>query len=464
MRQPLLGAPVLWFLPLLILQTTHANAATDKGDTAFVLICTVLVLMMTIPGLSMFYAGLVRAKNSASIFTQTIAIVCLACVTWIVLGYSLAFTNGGPLNSVIGGFSKVFLTGIKPESVVPTFSNGITIPEYVYVFFQMTFAAITPALFVGAFAERLRFSALMMISFLWLIFVYCPIVHMVWYWPGPDALAAASLAVQQAATPLEQAAASAQLTSVSTDAGLLFQLGAIDFAGGTVVHINAGIAGLVGVIILGPRVGYGREPMAPHSLNMSATGACLLWVGWFGFNCGSNLEATGIAGLAMANTFAATAAAGLSWMITEGVLRGKPTLLGLISGMIAGLVAVTPASGFAHPAAALILGFTSGVICCLFCTLIKGALGYDDALDVFGIHCIGGIIGALAVGLAVDPLFGGTGVADYISQPGTAIATYDRVPQMIAQLQGIGITLAWSAIGTATIFYVVEMMIGLRPS
>ncbi len=434
----------------------------DKADTAFMFVCTVLVLLMTIPGLAMFYAGLVRAKNAASMFAQVIATVCLVIILWLAFGYSLAFTSDQTGTGFVGGFSKLFLRGVDVSSSAATFSNGVFIPEYVYICFQMTFAAITPALMVGAFAERMKFSALILIVALWLPLVYCPMAHMMWFWAGPDQLANAALALSAATTEAEKALAATNLAAVQSDAGFLFKLGAIDFAGGTVVHINAGIAALVGVLILGPRLGYGRESMPPNSLAMSAAGAVLLWVGWFGFNCGSNLEANDIAVLALANTFAATASAGLSWMLIEWTLRGKPSLLGLISGIVAGLVAVTPASGFAHPMAALVIGFVAGVLCFFSCTLIKIAIGYDDTLDVFGIHCIGGIIGALATGLVVDPALGGTGIADYLSQPGQVIATYDRSSQMLAQLQAIGVTLVWSGGMTLLIVGFVSVTIGLR--
>lgn len=451
-------------LTLLIAVTlpSPALAAHDKADTVFLAICTVLVLLMTIPGLAMFYSGLVRAKNAASVLMQTIATVCLVIVLWMLFGYSLAFSPGFMENSIIGGSDKLFLSGVTASSSAATFSNGVYIPELIFICFQMTFAAITPALLIGAFAERLKFSALLAIVVLWLPLVYCPIAHMVWYWPGPDAVSAAAEAVRSATTAAERSAAQAQLAAVQSEAGLLYQLGALDFAGGTVVHINAGIAALVGVLVLGPRRGYGQIPMPPHALATSAAGAALLWVGWFGFNAGSNLEANDTAALAIANTFSATASAALAWIFVEWALRGRPTLLGLISGLVAGLVAVTPASGFAHPMGAAVLGFVSGAFCYLACTLVKSALGYDDTLDVFGIHCIGGILGALGTGLLVDPVLGGTGAADYISQPGTVVASYDRASQMLAQVQAVGLTLVWSGVGTAVIFKFVDLTIGLR--
>lgn len=447
----------------LALTSTAAIAAPDKGDSAFLMISSVLVLLMTVPGLALFYCGMVRTKNAIGMLMQVFTIVCLVCVVWMLYGYSLSFTNGGQFNDWIGGFSKVFLKGITVNSEAPTFSNGVYVPEYAYVWFQMTFAAITPALIVGAFAERMKFSALIIFMLLWVTFVYFPIAHMVWYWPGPDTIANAAREVAQS-TGLPRIDAQRQLEATLRDAGLAYQWGAIDFAGGTVVHTNAGIAALVGALIIGPRIGYGREPMPPHSLTLTVTGAALLWVGWFGFNCGSNLEANGTAALAMGNTFGATATAALAWTFTEWVTKGKPTSLGLATGAVAGLVAVTPASGFAGPMGALALGVVAGVICFLFCTAVKTALGYDDSLDVFGVHCIGGIIGALGTGLLVNPHLGGTGVGDYVSRPGEIVATYDMATQMIAQCKAILLTLVWSGLGSALLFLLLDLTIGLRPT
>lgn len=441
--------------------TPVAAAPPEKGDTAFLMLSAVLVLLMTIPGLALFYAGLVRTKNVLSVLFQVFATVCLVCVLWIAYGYSLAFTSGGEHSAWFGGFSRVFLWGVTPASEAATFSHGVSVPEYAYIFFQMTFAAITPALIVGSFAERMKFSAVMTFMALWLTFVYCPIAHMVWYWPGPDALANAAAAVA-AASGEAKAAAQLELDRLLADSGWIFQMGAIDFAGGTVVHVNAGIAGLVGAIVLRPRAGYGREPMPPHSLTLSVVGACLLWVGWFGFNCGSNLEANGNAALAMANTFAATAAAALGWLVVEAFAGRRPSILGATTGAIAGLVAVTPASGFAAPAGAMALGFATSVVCYLFCTSIKGAFGYDDSLDVFGVHCIAGIIGALGTGLLVNPVLGGTGVADYVSTPGQIVVGYDMATQMLAQAKAVGLTLLWSGLGSLIIYKLIDWTIGLR--
>jgi Amt family ammonium transporter len=329
----------------------------------------------------------------------------------------------------------------------------------------MTFAAITPALIVGAFAERMKFSALLVFMTLWVTIVYFPIAHMVWYWAGPDAIGDAAKALAAATTDDAKAKAQAALDAVNSDAGKVFQWGAIDFAGGTVVHINAGIAGLVGALVLGKRVGYGKEHMAPHSLTMTMIGASLLWVGWFGFNAGSNLEANGTAALAMMNSFVATAGAALAWMLAEWAAKGKPSLLGLVSGAVAGLVAVTPASGFAGPMGSIVLGLVAGVVCFFFSTTVKNALGYDDSLDVFGVHCIGGIVGALATGILVNPDLGGTGILDYAAKPGEGVvAAYSLSTQMIAQLKAVGTTLVWSGGMSLVLYKLVDIVIGLRPS
>ncbi len=441
-----------------------AAPVPNKGDTAFVMIASVLVLLMTVPGLALFYGGLVRTKNMLSVLMQVMAILCMVAIIWVVYGYSMSFTNGGSLNNWVGGFSKLFLSGVTAESTVATFSNGVVIPELAYVVFQMTFACITPALIIGAFAERIKFSAVLLFVALWVTFIYFPMAHMVWYWAGPDALGDAAKAVAAASGDAKKQAQAA-LEAVQADAGMLFQWGAIDFAGGTVVHINAGIAGLVGALMIGRRVGFGKEAMPPHSLTMTMIGASLLWVGWFGFNCGSNLEANGTAALAMINTFVATAAAGLAWMLAEWVHKGKPSLLGLASGVVAGLVAVTPACGFAGPMGSIVLGFVAGVVCFVFCTSIKNAAGYDDSLDVFGVHCVGGIIGAIGTGILASPDFGGTGILDYTSKPGEAVvAAYDMTAQVMTQMKAVGVTLLWSGIGSAILFALVGAVVGLRPA
>jgi Amt family ammonium transporter len=440
-----------------------AAPTPDKGDTTWMLLSTILVLLMVVPGLALFYGGLVRTKNMLSLLTQVFAIACLAAIIWVTYGYSLAFTNGGGLNDFVGGFSKAFLRGVDANSVAPTFSNGVVIPEYVYICFQMTFAMITPALIVGAFAERMRFSALVLFTVLWLTFIYFPMAHMVWYWAGPDTIGNAAKAVAETADAAAKATAQGALDAATADAGLLFKWGALDFAGGTVVHINAGIAGLVGALLLGKRIGYGRDLIAPHSLTMTMIGAALLWVGWFGFNAGSNLEANGTAALAMINTFVATAAAGLSWLFVEWGAKGKPSLLGLVSGAVAGLVAVTPAAGFAGPMGSIVLGLVVGAVCFVFCSSVKNAIGYDDSLDVFGIHCIGGIIGAIGTGILVNPQLGGAGIPDYVANPGTlSVADYVFSTALWAQIKAVLFTIAWSGIGSAILFKVVDLIVGLR--
>ncbi|MCA0400866.1 MAG: ammonium transporter [Proteobacteria bacterium] len=437
-------------------------AQPHKADIGWMMVSTLLVLLMTVPGLALFYGGLVRSKNMLSILTQVLATLCMVALIWVFYGYSLTFT-GGSFSSVIGGFDKAFLRGVDLAANVPTFSNGVVIPEMLYMAFQMTFACITPALIVGAIAERARFSALLIFIALWVTLVYFPLAHMVWYWQGPDAIAAAAKAVAIAGDEAARKLALEKLDAVKADAGLLFQWGALDFAGGTVVHINAGIAGLVGAVMIGKRIGYGRDLLAPHSLTMTMIGAALLWVGWFGFNAGSNLEANTTAVLAMVNTFVATAAAGFSWLIVEWVAKGKPSLLGLVSGVVAGLVAVTPASGFAGPMGSIILGLVSGGACFFACTTLKNALGYDDSLDVFGIHCVGGILGAIATGILVNPALGGTGIPDYESKPGELVAAaYEFGPAVLAQIKAVAFTLVYSGVVSAILYKVVDLVVGLR--
>ena len=458
----LAGAALLLFTIPGLAEEAAAVAAPpplpiNKGDNAWMMTATVLVLLMTIPGLALFYAGMVRGKNALSVLTHVFYTVCVVILIWVIYGYSLTFTGG---TSIIGGFDKLFLKGVTAESAAATFSNGVGISEYVYICFQMTFAAITPALIVGAFAERMKFSAVALFIPLWVTFVYFPIAHMVWYWAGPDAITEAAKALA-AAAPADKEKLQAALDAVKADAGLVYIWGAIDFAGGTVVHINAGIAGLVGAVLIGKRTGYGKELMPPHSLAFTMVGAALLWVGWFGFNAGSNLEAVVGAPLAMINSFVATAAAALSWMFAEWLMKGKPSLLGALSGCIAGLVAVTPASGFAGPMGALVLGLIAGVVCLFFCTTIKNMLGYDDALDVFGVHCVGGILGALMTGILVNPALGGAGILDYETGK---IAEYDLVVQMWSQVKAVLLTLVWSGVGSFVIYKVVDILVGLRVS
>nr|WP_244427241.1 ammonium transporter [Methyloferula stellata] len=440
-----------------------AALVPNKGDTAWMLTSTALVLMMSVPGLALFYGGLVRSKNMLSVLSQIFMIVALVSIIWVVYGYSLAFTNGGALNNFVGGFDKVFLKGITPDSTSATFSNGVVIPEYVYMAFQMTFACITPALIVGAFAERMKFSAVLLFMVLWVTFIYFPIAHSVWYWAGPDDIAAAAKALAEASGEAAKAAAQAKLDAVTANAGYFNQIGALDFAGGTVVHINAGIAGLVGALMLGKRIGYPQQHMPPHSLTMTMIGASLLWVGWFGFNAGSNLEANGVTALAFVNTFVATSAAALSWLFVAWAFEGKPSLLGLVSGAVAGLVAITPASGYAGPMGSIVLGLIAGAVCFIFVAKIKPKVGYDDSLDVFGVHCIGGIIGAIGTGILVAPYLGGVGLTDYTLKPGEASpGDYVMATQVLTQVKTVVFTLLWSGIGSAIIYKVVDLVIGLR--
>ncbi|MDQ1314140.1 MAG: ammonium transporter, Amt family [Pseudomonadota bacterium] len=393
-----------------------AAPVPDKGDTTWMMLSTLLVILMIIPGVALFYGGLVRAKNMLSVLTQVMAIFCLISILWAVYGYSLAFGDGGGMNWAIGDLSKMFLAGITGDSTAATFTDGVVIPELIFVAFQLTFAAITVALIVGGLAERVKFSALLVFGALWFTFSYLPIAHMVW-----------------------------------ATGGYLFEAGDLDFAGGTVVHINAGIAALVGAIVLGKRIGYGRDAMPPHSLPMTMIGASLLWVGWFGFNAGSNLEATGGAALAFINTILATAAAGLSWMLAEWMLRGKPSMLGLASGVVAGLVAITPAAGLVGTMGGIVLGAVAGVVCLWGVTGLKKALGYDDSLDVFGIHGIGGIIGAIGTGIFVSPALGGVGVDDY-----------SMAGQVMTQATGVLITIVWSGVVSFVVFKLIDMTMGLR--
>jgi Amt family ammonium transporter len=448
-------------LALALLAATSALAeepVVNKGDNAWMLTSTVLVLLMTIPGLALFYGGLVRTKNMLSVLAHVFYTVCIVTVIWMIYGYSLTFTGG---SAYFGGLSKLFLSGVTIDSKAATFSVGANISELVYMCFQLTFAAITPALIVGAFAERMKFAAVALFIPLWVTLIYFPIAHMVWYWAGPDAIADAAKALAAATDEAAKKAAQAKLDEVMADAGQIFSWGAIDFAGGTVVHINAGIAGLVGALLVGKRIGFGKELMPPHSLTQTMIGASLLWVGWFGFNAGSNLEATGTAALAMANSFVATAAAALSWMFAEWIVKGKPSLLGALSGAVAGLVAVTPASGYAGPMGALVLGLIVGVVCLFFCSAVKNALGYDDALDVFGVHCVGGIVGAIGTGILVSPALGGTGIYDYVA---AKVADYDFATQIVAQGKAVLTTLVWSGVGSAIIYKVVDLIVGLRPT
>jgi ammonium transporter, Amt family len=416
------------------------DAMVNKGDVAWMLVSTAFVLMMSVPGLALFYGGLVRTKNMLSVLMQVLTIVCVAGLVWCAWGYSMAFTNGGSLNSFVGGFSKVLLKGVDANSFAATFSNGVYLPETVFIVFQMTFAMITPALIVGAFAERVKFTPLIIFVVAWLTLVYFPMAHMVWYWAGPDFLAANT-----------------------SDAGYLWNMGALDFAGGTVVHINAGIAGLVGCLVIGKRTGYKTDPMPPHSLTMTMIGAALLWVGWFGFNAGSNLEANKFAALAFINTMTATAAAGAMWAIIEQVIHKKPSLLGAASGVVAGLVAITPAAGLIHPMTAIVLGAVASIICFFFVTTVKNKFKYDDTLDVFGIHCVGGIIGAIGTGIFADPALGGQGVLNFTVIP-VAAGEFNMAAQVLTQAKAVGVTLLLSGGVSAVLFLALKHTIGLRPS
>ncbi|MEZ5753866.1 MAG: ammonium transporter [Paracoccaceae bacterium] len=421
-----LGAAAFAALPAWAQEATEATAEAaaevveevvpvmDKGDVSWMMVSTVLVLFMTIPGLALFYGGLVRAKNMLSILMQTTMIACVMMLVWVIYGYSFAF--GGSTSPWWGGLGKLFLSGVTADSMAATFSAGYVIPEYLFIAFQMTFAAITPALIIGAFAERVKFSAVLVFSVLWGTFSYFPIAHMVW-----DAN------------------------------GYLFAKGAIDFAGGTVVHINAGIAALVGCIVIGKRVGYGKDNMAPHSMVLTMVGASMLWVGWFGFNVGSNLEANGGATLAMINTFIATAAATVAWALLESLARGKASMLGAASGMVAGLVAVTPACGTIGPMGAILLGVLASLACYFFVTVVKHKMQYDDSLDVFGIHGVGGIVGAVLTGVFSAAAFGGVKGDDYA-----------MMSQLWIQIEGVLITIVWSGLVSFVLFKAIDMTIGLR--
>jgi Amt family ammonium transporter len=422
----------------------------NKGDVAWMMTSTAFVLLMTVPGLALFYAGMVRSKNALSTTMQSFAIFCVIAVLWVVYGYGAAFTAGGDFIGSMpwsGSGKGWFMSADDPTTAVAaTFSKGQYIPDFVFCMFQLTFAAITVALITGGLAERMKFSAVMIFSVLWFTFSYLPIAHMVWYWDGPDAY------------PKGDATAAA---TAASHAGWLFQKGAIDFAGGTVVHINAGIAALMCAIVVGPRRGLGKFHFAPHSLMMTAIGTGMLWMGWFGFNAGSALEAGGTAGLAFFNTLFGTAVAGCAWAGTEWILKGKPSLLGVCSGIVAGLVAITPAAGFVGPVGAFVICAVAGVVCLLAATKLKQLLGYDDALDAFGVHCIGGIIGALGTGIYVNPARGGTGVWDYTAE---AVGAFDAHAQFMSQMWAVGTSLVWSGSVALVILLVLKFTVGIRAS
>ena len=411
----------------------------NKGDNAWVMVSAALVILMSIPGLALFYGGLVRSKNMLSEQMQVFTVFSLITLLWVIYGYSAAFTEG---NEFFGTLDKLFLKGITPESVGATFSKGVVISELAFVIFQGAFAAITCGLIVGAFAERAKFSAILVFMVIWFTLSYIPMAHMVWYWAGPDAYTDAAAAEAAGKT-----------------AGFLFQKGALDFAGGTVVHINAAIAGLIGAYMVGKRTGLGNVAMAPHSLTFTMIGASLLWFGWFGFNAGSALEASGGAALAMVNTWVATAAAALSWTFAEWILKGKPSMLGAASGAVAGLVAITPAAGFVGVMGAIIIGLIAGVVCLWGVNGLKKLLGADDSLDVFGVHGVGGILGAILTGVFVDPALGGTGVYDYVANK---VGDFDMTTQVIAQLWGVGTVVVWSGVVSIVAYKLVDIVIGLR--
>ena len=422
----------------------------NKGDTAWMLVSTLLVILMTVPGLALFYGGLVRSKNMLSVLMQVMVSFSLIVVLWFIYGYSLAFTEG---NAFIGGFDRLFLAGIWDNAAgtfanAATFSKEVYIPEIVFAAFQATFAGITGALIVGAFAERMKFSAVLMFMVLWFTFSYAPIAHMVWFWMGPDAYSAADV-----------------VDAMNAKAGFIWQSGALDFAGGTVVHINAAVAGLVGAYMVGKRIGYGKEAMAPHNLVMTMVGASLLWVGWFGFNAGSALEANGTAALAFINTFGATAAAVLAWCVGEALMRGKASMLGAASGAVAGLVAITPAAGNVGVGGALIIGLVAGFACLWGVNGLKKMLGADDSLDVFGVHGVGGIVGALLTGVFNSPALGGPSfVGDWVTAGVVGAADYSIAAQVWIQLKAVLITIVWSGVVSYLAFKIVDLTIGLRVS
>jgi Amt family ammonium transporter len=422
----------------------------NKGDTAWMMVSTLLVIMMTIPGLALFYGGLVRSKNMLSVLMQVMVTFSLIVVLWFLYGYSLAFTEG---NAFFGGFDRLFMKGIW-DNVAGTFANGATfskgvvIPEIVFAAFQATFAGITCALIVGSFAERMKFSAVLMFMALWFTFSYAPIAHMVWFWMGPDAYTGKEV-----------------VDAMNGKAGYIWQMGALDFAGGTVVHINAAVAGLVGAYMLGKRIGYGKESMAPHSLTLTMVGSALLWVGWFGFNAGSALEANGFAALAFINTFGATAAAVLAWCLGEAMMKGKASMLGAASGAVAGLVAITPAAGNVGIGGALIFGVIAGFACLWGVNGLKKLLGADDTLDVFGVHGVGGILGALLTGVFNSPSLGGPSfVGDWVTATGVTVADYSILSQVWIQAKAVLITIVWSGVVSLVAYKLVDLTIGLRVS
>ncbi|MEY4754984.1 MAG: hypothetical protein RJA44_2659 [Pseudomonadota bacterium] len=420
----------------------------NKGDTAWMMLSTLLVILMTVPGLALFYGGLVRAKNMLSVLMQVMVTFSMIVVLWALYGYSLAFTEG---NAFIGGFDRLFMKGIWDNAAgtfanAATFSKGVVIPEIVFAAFQATFAGITCTLIVGAFAERVKFAAVLMFMALWFTFSYLPIAHMVWFWMGPDAYTGKEVA-----------------DAMTAKAGLLWQWGALDFAGGTVVHINAAVAGLVGAFMIGKRIGYGKEAFTPHSLTLTMVGASLLWVGWFGFNAGSALEANGFAALAFINTFFATAAAVLAWSVGEALHKGKASMLGAASGAVAGLVAITPAAGNVGIGGALVIGLLAGFVCLWGVSGLKKMLGADDSLDVFGVHGVGGILGALLTGVFNSPNLGGpSAVGDWVTVAMVTPDVYSIASQVWIQAKAVLLTVVWSAVVSVIAYKITDMVIGLR--
>ena len=429
-------------------EAASAPAQPNKGDTTWMMVSTLLVILMTVPGLALFYGGLVRSKNMLSVLMQVMVTFSLIVVLWFVYGYSLAFTEG---NAYIGGLDRLFMKGIWDNvagtfATTGTFSKGVPMYEIVFAAFQATFAGITCCLIVGAFAERIKFSAVLMFMVLWFTFSYAPIAHMVWFWMGPDAYTSKEV-----------------VDAMNGKAGLIWQWGALDFAGGTVVHINAAVAGIVGAYMVGKRVGYGKESFTPHSLTLTMVGASLLWVGWFGFNAGSALEANGFAALAFINTFIATAAAVLGWCLGEALLKGKASMLGAASGAVAGLVAITPAAGNVGLGGAVIIGVLAGLICLWGVTGLKKLLGADDSLDVFGVHGVGGIFGALATGVFNSPNLGGpSAVGDWVTASMIPAADYVISTQFLTQAKAVGVTVVWSAVVSVIAYKIVDVVIGLR--
>jgi len=448
-EKPAAAAPAPAAAPAAAAPSATPAPTPNKGDVAWMLTCTALVLMMSVPALALFYGGMVRAKNMLSVLMQVFVTFSLITVLWCVYGYSLAFTEGsGALSPFIGGFDRLFLGGtfdsVKGEfAMAATFSKGVVIPELLFVAFQATFAAITCCLIVGAFAERVKFSAVLIFMVLWFTFSYTPIAHMVWYWMGPDAYTTAKL-----------------VDEMNGKAGLLWQWGALDFAGGTVVHINAGIAGLVGAYLVGKRIGYGKEAMTPHNLPLTMIGAALLWTGWFGFNAGSALEAGTSATLAFINTFLATACAVMAWTFGEWLFKGKPSMLGAASGAVAGLVAITPAAGNVGIPGAFVIGLAAGVVCLWAVNQLKKLLGADDSLDVFGVHAVGGILGALLTGVFNAPSLGGPGFVNnwFEMKPGYG----SILDQVWIQAQAVGVTIIWSAVVALIAFKIADLIVGLR--